>query len=114
MNKLNKPNKLNITNDFRKKLEGLYSKKSDPINIKEEKEVNIQKNNIHKIIQPQKNVIFKNNNLEEISEISRVIKKNPITITIKVNSYYEIVSYTMIFIFSICLSIRIMYILFLL
>ena len=89
---MNKPTKLNLTSDFRKKLESLYSKKTDPIAIKEKKDVSIQKNKIHKIIQPQKNVIFKNNNLEEISEVSRTLKKNPIVITIQINSYYEILS----------------------
>jgi len=107
MNKPNKPNKLNITKDFKKKLENLYSNTN---RLLENKKVNIIKNNIHKKVQEQKNVILKNN-LEETYEIK---KNNPIIITIKINSYYEVLSYTIIFIFSIFLSLRIMYILFLL
>ena len=108
-NKQNKPNKLNITNDFRKKLEGLYLKKNQSKKIEKNKSTT----NIKKIIQPQKNVILKNN-LEEITEISNIHTNNSIIITIKINSYYQVLLYTLVLLFSLCLSTRIMYILFLL
>jgi hypothetical protein len=101
--------KLNIDKNFKKKLEKLYTKQH--INNVENKR-NINVNNIKRIVQPQQNVFLKNN-LEKIYEIDKSHLNN-IIITIEIKSYYQLLSYIFLSIFSICLSLRIMYILFLL
>jgi hypothetical protein len=116
--------KLNIKNEFKKKLENLYRKK-DTIDVTKEKtNKNIKKHirnttsntnnesNIKKTVQPQQNVFLKNN-LEEIYEINNIDNSQKITITIEISSYYQLLSYIFFSIFSACLSLRIMYILFL-
>mgnify|MGYP004004421793 CR=1 FL=1 len=101
--------KLNIDKKLKKKLEKLYTKQH--INNVENKR-NINVNNIKRIVQPQQNVFLKNN-LEKIYEIDKSHLNN-IIITIEIKSYYQLLSYIFLSIFSICLSLRIMYILFLL
>ena len=104
--------KLNIDKNFREKLENLYTK-----NNHEEKNIkNINKTrpiNIKKTTQPQKNVFL--DDLEEIHEIQKETyqEKKNIIITIEISSYYQLLSYIFFSIFSFCLSLRIMYILFL-
>ena len=102
--------KLNIDKNFKKKLEKLYTKQH--INNVENKNVenkrNINVNNVKRTVQPQQNVF-----LEKIYEIDKS-KLNNIKITIEIKSYYQLSSYIFLSIFSICLSLRIMYILFLL
>ena len=120
MNKKSNINKLNINSEFKQKLENLY-KKNTVTNEKPEKN-KIQfnsndKTNIKKTLQPQKNVVL-TNNLEEVYEInkekSKQINSSNIIITIQINSYYELFCYILFSVFSICLSLRIAYILFLL
>ena len=119
---MNKPGKLNISKNFKTKLESLYSKNSS--------------NQMPKILQhevPVKNVFIKpieiskgqetcnrnqfNRNTiitEKVTEIEQHSIKNKIVITIEIESYRQLLHYTFIFIFSICLSIRISYLLFIL
>lgn len=105
--------KLNIDKNFKKKLEKLYTKPKSRQHINNvENKLNTNVNNIKRIIQPQQNV-FLENNLEKIYEIDKS-KLNNIIITIEIKSYYQLLSYIFLSIFSICLSLRIMYILFLL
>ena len=104
--------KLKIDKNFREKLENLYTKN----NHKEKKIKNINKTrpiNIKRTTQPQKNVFL--DDLEEIHEILKETyqEKQNIIITIEISSYYQLLSYIFFSIFSICLSLRIMYILFL-
>ena len=106
--------KLNIDKKFKKKLEKLYTKKptKQSINNVEKNVQNTLKTNIKRIVQPQQNV-FLENNLEKIYEVDKS-RLNNIIITIEIKSYYQLLSYIFLSIFSICLSLRIMYILFLL
>ena len=101
--------KLNIDENFKKKLESLYKKN---ISIKQPNKIQNKKvSNIKHTIQPQQNV-FLENNLEKIYEIDKK-DSNRITITLEIFSYYQLLSYIFFSIFSVCLSLRIMYILFL-
>tara|TARA_Y100000591_G_C21673108_1_gene614009 strand:+ start:106 stop:444 length:339 start_codon:yes stop_codon:yes gene_type:complete len=106
--------KLNIDKNFKKKLEKLYTKQhiNNVENKNVQNKVKTNLNNIKKTLQPQQNV-FLGNNLEKIYEIDKS-KLNNIIITIEIKSYYQLLSYIFFSIFSICLSLRIMYILFLL
>lgn len=103
--------KLNIDKNFREKLENLYTKKVHTNkNVEKKREVEV---NIKRTSQPQKNVHL--NKFEEIHEIHKIntIQKKNITITIEIESYYQLLSYIFFSIFSFCLSLRVMYILFL-
>lgn len=119
--------KLNIDKNFRKKLENLYTKNnhtsnseidSNDSNNSNNSNVNTQKYkkvDIKKTMQPQKNVF--SNNLEEIHQIceknTKQNTKQNIMITIEISSYYQLSQYIFFSIFSVFLSIRVMYILFL-
>ena len=106
--------KLNIDKNFREKLENLYTKnvhtKKNVKNVEKKREVEV---NIKRTSQPQKNVhLDKFEEIHEIHKINTTQKKN-ITITIEIESYYQLLSYIFFSIFSVCLSLRVMYILFL-
>ena len=110
--------KLNIDKNFIKKLENLYAKNNHTPNSENDSNdsnsVNTQKHkkvDIKKTIQPQKNVF--SNNLEEIHQIREKNTKQNIKITIEISSYYQLSQYIFFSIFSVLLSIRVIYILFL-
>lgn len=109
----NKVKKLNINKNFRQKLENLYTKNKSTANKSTTNTYKTRQINIKKTIQPQKNVFL--DDLEEIHEIQKETyqEKKNIVITIEISSYYQLLSYIFFSIFSACLSLRIMYILFL-
>lgn len=109
----NKVKKLNINENFRQKLENLYTKNKSTANKGTTNTYKTRQINIKKTIQPQKNVFL--DDLEEIHEIQKETykEKKNIVITIEISSYYQLLSYIFFSIFSTCLSLRIMYILFL-
>ena len=106
--------KLNIDKNFREKLENLYTKNvyanKNVKNVDKKIETDVK---IKRTTQPQKNVHL--NNFEEIHEIHKMntTQKKNITITIEIESYYQLLSYIFFSMFSFCLSLRVMYILFL-